>query len=70
MSHIQQNFIPQVRYLSEKATAQMLDTTTKRLQQDRFYRKGLPYVKFGKSVRYSLQDVVAYLEGCKVRHEG
>lgn len=61
---------PQARYLSEKAVSEITGIPVKSLQQNRFHRKGLPYVKFGRLVRYDMQDVVAYLESCKVRHEG
>jgi hypothetical protein len=60
----------QVRYLSEKAVSELTGIPVKSLQQQRFRRKGLPYCKFGKLVRYSLQDVIGYLESCKVRHDG
>lgn len=69
-AQVRQVPIPQVRYLSEKAVSEMTGVPVKSLQQNRFHRKGLPYVKFGKLVRYDLQDVVNYLEGCKIRHEG
>lgn len=61
---------PQIRYLSERAVSEMTGIPVKSLQQNRFHRKGLPYVKFGKLVRYDLQDVVSYLEARKVRHDG
>ncbi|MDL2279240.1 hypothetical protein LJC15_01070 [Desulfovibrio sp. OttesenSCG-928-G11] len=61
---------PRVRYLTEKAVSEMTGIPVRSLQQHRFHRTGLPYVKFGQLVRYDLQDVVAHLEACKVRHEG
>jgi len=37
-----------------------------RLRSDRMRRKGIPYVKLGRSVRYSLADVIRHLESRKV----
>ena len=36
------------------------------LAQWRSQRRGIPYLKVGRSVRYALADVHAYLEGCRV----
>jgi excisionase family DNA binding protein len=36
------------------------------LAQWRSQRRGIPYLKIGRSVRYALADVQAYLEGCRV----
>ena len=57
------------QYLDEKKTANMAGCSVQKLQQDRFNRKGLPYVKLGRMVRYNLQDVVAYMESHKITHE-
>jgi predicted DNA-binding transcriptional regulator AlpA len=36
------------------------------LAQWRSQRRGIPYLKIGRSVRYDPADVQAYLEGCRV----
>lgn len=41
--------------------AAYLQTTVDSLAQDRYRRRGVPYVKFGGRVRYQRDDVVAYL---------
>ncbi|MFV1500804.1 helix-turn-helix domain-containing protein [Mycobacterium kansasii] len=36
------------------------------LAQDRYLRRGLPYVKYGKRIRYLRQDVLDYLAANRV----
>jgi len=37
------------------------------LANERYLNVGVPYIKFGKRVRYRLDDVVAYLENQRVQ---
>jgi len=48
-------------YLTEKQVAAITGMSVSTLQNHRFYRTGLPYVKFSRSVRYSIDDVRAYM---------
>ncbi|MDR1777730.1 MAG: DNA-binding protein [Desulfovibrio sp.] len=57
---------PEKRFVSEKTLGEMLERPVSSLQQDRFFGRGLPYVKLGKLVRYELNEVIAYLENCRV----
>ncbi|MDZ7883299.1 MAG: helix-turn-helix domain-containing protein [Mycobacterium sp.] len=41
--------------------AQIVQTTVDALSQDRYRRRGIPYVKFGGRVRYLREDVLEYL---------
>lgn len=43
--------------------AAVLQTTVDSLAQDRYRRRGLPFVKIGGRVRYLRADVIAYLTG-------
>jgi len=54
------------RYLTEKEVAEMTGLSLSTLRNSRFQGRGLPYIKIGRSVRYSLDDVVAYMESRKV----
>ena len=54
------------RYLTEKEVATMTGLSLSTLRNTRFQGRGLPYVKIGRSVRYSLQDVIHYMETRKV----
>lgn len=64
------NIIPtsEHRFLPERDVAEITGLSLSKLQQDRHYRKGIPYSKVGKLVRYSLQDVLNYMEAHKVEH--
>ncbi len=55
-----------MRYLNEKQVAEMTGISLPTLRQDRSNRQRLPFVKFGKSVRYSEDDVRAFMEGHKI----
>jgi hypothetical protein len=41
--------------------APVMRTTEAALAQDRYRRRGIPYVKFGRRVRYLRTDVARYL---------
>ena len=61
--------VPSVRYVSEKVVTDMTGIPRSTLQKDRHYRRGLPYIKLGKTVRYSLLDIHAFMNGHKVNHD-
>lgn len=50
--------------------AELLHTTTSTLAQDRYLRKGLPYVKHGARVLYRAADIDAYLDAHTVTPDG
>jgi len=54
------------KYLTERELANMLSIATSTLANQRSLHKGIPYVKFGRSVRYDENDVVAYMESLKI----
>ena len=58
--------VPTIRYLTEGKVAEITGLSLSKLRQDRFNRRGLPYVKFGKTVRYSQEDVIASMEAHKI----
>jgi hypothetical protein len=39
------------------------------LQNDRYYKRGIPYIKKGRSVFYRWSDVFEYLEQNKIKTE-
>jgi predicted DNA-binding transcriptional regulator AlpA len=61
---------PETRYLDEVEVAELTGRKVQTLRNDRFKRQGLPYVKLGRSVRYSYQDVVKFMEARKVETRG
>ena len=57
------------KYLTEIQVATMTGLAVSTLRNQRFQCKGIPYIKLGRSVRYSLQDVIEYVEKRKVSTE-
>lgn len=53
--------------LTEREAAQFLGLSTSNLQKRRFHGLQPHYVKLGKSVRYPLEDLRAFLDSCRVR---
>jgi hypothetical protein len=48
-------------FMTEGEVAEMLHRSIKTLRNDRSLNRGIPYVKYGRHVRYRLADVLAYL---------
>ena len=54
-------------YLNEKEVANVTGRAVSTLRNERFLRKGLPYLKIGgRSIRYKSEDVIAYMEGRRI----
>ncbi len=54
-------------YLNEKEVSQLTGRAVSTLRNERFMRKGLPYLKVGgRSIRYKTEDVIAYMEGRRI----
>lgn len=49
--------------------AQVVQTTVDALAQDRYRRRGIPFVKIGGRVRYLREDVIAFLAANRVGGE-
>jgi hypothetical protein len=54
-------------YISEKEVSLLTGRALSTLRNDRFHRKGLPYVKISRSVRYSYDDVITFMENRKIK---
>lgn len=50
------------QFLTEKQAAHVLAVSTSSLQKQRHQRKGPPYYKLGKSVRYYLPELISFAE--------
>jgi len=58
------------RYLTEKQVSEMTGFALSTLRNHRFKRQGIPYLKIGKrTVRYLLDDVLAYMESRRIQTE-
>lgn len=54
-------------YLNEVEVATITGRAVSTLRNERFMRKGLPYLKIGgRSIRYKSEDVIAYMEGRRI----
>jgi phage terminase Nu1 subunit (DNA packaging protein) len=52
--------------INEKNLSKILGKSLQTLRNDRFLRRGVPYFKVGRSVRYSTDDVKNYLEKSRI----
>jgi hypothetical protein len=57
------------QYLTEKQVSESTGLSQKTLSQHRWKSTGLPYSKFGRSIRYKFDDVLAFMEAGRVEPE-
>lgn len=55
--------------VDECVAAEMLGKAVQSLRNERFLRKGCPYIKLGRSVRYLQSDIQAYISKNRVDPE-
>ena len=53
-------------YLTEQEVAELTRLSVCSLRNDRCQRRRIPFIKIGKSVRYSKDDVIAFMEAHRV----
>lgn len=58
-----------VKYLNEKETSHLTGLALSTLRNHRHKGCGLPYIKIGRAVRYSFQDIINYFENHKIRSD-
>lgn len=58
----QSSVIEKIRLYTEAEVTKFTGIPVTTLRADRFKGQGLPYMKKGKSVRYRLSDIKAYIE--------
>ncbi len=65
--HSNTSTIHQDKLMSAGQTANILGIKETTLSQQRWRGcKNLPYVKLGKTIRYKLSDIEAYIERCTI----
>jgi predicted DNA-binding transcriptional regulator AlpA len=57
------------RYLTESQAAQITNFSSNTLKQWRSARKGPPFIKIGKSIRYPESDLIGWMESFRVSTE-
>lgn len=60
----------QTEYLREEEVSVIVKRALPTLRNDRHLGQGLPYIKVGRSVRYNLADVIAFMESRKIQTSG
>jgi hypothetical protein len=58
-----------IRIIDENQAAKILGRAVQTLRNDRHLRKGVPYIKLGRSVRYRLSDLLSYIEKHRIDPE-
>lgn len=53
-------------YIDEKQVAEITGLSLSTLRRDRHMRQGMPYYKIGRAVRYSVEDIVEYMESRRI----
>jgi hypothetical protein len=54
------------KWLTEKEVAEMTGRSVQSLRNDRSMKRGIPYFKLGKSVRYAINDVVSWMNSRRI----
>jgi len=57
-------------YVNEKKVSEITGLALPTLRNDRSTKRRLPYIKVGKSVRYSLRDVIDFMERHRIQAQG
>lgn len=58
-----------ITLLTETELAALVSRSLSAIRQDRHHGRGVPYLKIGRSVRYSLIDITAYLSRHRITTE-
>ena len=56
--------------VNEHKAAKRTDQAVQTLRNDRHNRRGLPYVKLGRSVRYAVVDIDSYIKSHRISFDG
>ena len=56
-------------YINEKDVKRITGIALSTLRNNRFRGRGIPYIKVGRSVRYSKEDVIKFMEARKIPTE-
>ena len=58
--------VDKIRYINEGEVKNITGFALQTLRNNRCRGVGFPYRKVGRSVKYLLQDVLDYMEACKI----
>jgi hypothetical protein len=57
----------EMKYINEKRVSEITGLALPTLRNDRSTQRRIPFVKIGRAVRYSLEDVIHFMESHKIR---
>ena len=63
------NLLIDQQLVTERQVADILQKSVQSLRNDRCLKKGLPYCKLGRSVRYRIADVEKFIASGRVEPE-
>ncbi len=55
------------KYLNEHEVAELTGRAVPTLRNDRSARRGFPFIKIGRSVRYALDDIITFMEANRIK---
>lgn len=55
--------------IDEKQLAEITGKALQTIRNDRCKKKGVPYIKLGRSIRYSLSDIARYIDENRIEVE-
>jgi len=58
------------RYLTAKEVSELTGMCPSLLANQRSARKGIPFIKLGRSIRYRMTDILAFMDDHRVNTEG
>lgn len=61
--------MPEKRYGTEKDVSQMTSVPLKTLRQERYLRKGFPFIRRGRRIYYDMNEIVMLMEKNKIKME-
>ena len=54
------------RFLTEKEVVAITRLALSTLRSERHARRGLPYYKIGRAIRYSMDDIIQYMDAHRI----
>lgn len=54
------------QYLTERQVSELTGRALSTLRNERSKRRGISYIKVGRSVRYSIEDVISFMESKRI----
>jgi hypothetical protein len=61
---------PEQKFLNETEVSALIGRSVQTLRNDRCQRRGLPYVKYFRQIRYALSDVLAAMAAHRIMPGG